>query len=220
MKNRLFLLLLLIIPFFVYSQEKIKRVYEISVINYPQIIELIEFESGEFSGNIITKITKGKNRTSWLNRTWRSLWRVESKEIMGKTPLDEKVVEKVMSRLKENGIETIKKCSDDKECDNYRFLDSGAVAFRIKLSNSEREYQFDEIYPLKEDNKEKIELRFKAQKLITILYEHIDVNQGFADLLETLPKGYYHWYRASGHSIVTINNRKLKKTKTLVPTFK
>lgn len=194
-----------------FAQENKKRTYEISVINQPQKVELIEYENGKYDGNVITEITKGKWRTNWLNRTWKNLWNIKDKDIIDKNPIDQAVVKELMTELKENGIETIKKCSDDEECNKHMFLDSGTVGFKIKTSETEREYGFDEIYPLKENNKEKIELRFKAQKLITIVYKHIDLKQKFSELFKRLPRGYYNWYQASGHSIVTIKNRKRKK---------
>ena len=194
-----------------FSQENEKRVYEISVINQPQTIELIEYENGQYSGNVITEITKGKSRTGWLNRTWRNIWNIKDKEIVDKSSIDQAVVKELMTELKENGIETIKKCNDDAECNKHMFLDGGTVGFKIKTSETEREYGFEEIYPLNENNKEKIDLRFKAQNLITILYKHVDLKQRFSELFKRLPRGYYNWYQASGHSIVTIKNRKRKK---------
>ncbi|HSQ46412.1 MAG TPA: hypothetical protein VLM44_05770 [Lutibacter sp.] len=205
------LFLFLINSSLTFSQENEKRVYEISVINQPQTIELIEYENGEYAGHVITEIRKGKWRTGWLNRSWRNLWKIESKDIIDKSPVNEKAVKKLMSELKENGIETIKKCSDDEECNKHMYLDGGSVEFKIKTSETERAYGFEEIFPLNEKNKEKIELRFKAQNLITILYKHIDLKQNFSDLFKRLPRGYYNWYQASGHSIVTIKNRKQKE---------
>jgi len=212
MSKSIFILFLYLISIsLAFSQEDEKRVYEIFVINQPQTIELIEYENGKYSGNVITEITKGKWRTGWLNRTWRNIWNIKDKEIVDKNSIDRTVVQELMAELKENGIETIKKCSDDEECNKYMFLDSGTVGFKIKTSEIEREYGFEEIYPLNEKNKEKIDLRFKAQNLITIIYKHIDLKQRFSNLFKRLPRGYYNWYQASGHSIVTKKNRKRKK---------
>ena len=205
------LFLFLISASLTFSQENEKRVYEISVINQPQTIELIESENGQYSGNVISEITKGKGRTGWLNWTWRNIWNIKDKEIVDKSSIDQTVVKELMTELKENGIETIKKCSDDQECNKHMFLDSGTVGFKIKTSETVREYGFEEIYPLNENNEEKIDLRFKAQNLITILYKHVDLKQRFSELFKRLPRGYYNWYQARGHSIVTIKNRKRKK---------
>src|SRR5690606_29483328 len=143
---------------------------------------------------VITEFKKGKWRTGWFNRTWVKLWNIEEKEIIEKFPIEEIIVEKLMNKLKENEIETIKKCSDDNECNKRIYIHGGSVQFKIKTSNIEREYTFQEIHPFKENNKEKEELRSKAQSLITILYSHIDLKQNFTDVLNKLPKGYYHWY--------------------------
>lgn len=212
MNNYFYILFLFLISTsLAFSQKNEKRVYEISIINQPQVIELIENENGQYSGNVITEITKGKWRTGWLNRTWRNIWNIKDKEIVDQSSIDQAVVKDLMTELKENGIETIKKCSDDEECNKYMFLDSGTVSFKIKTSETEREYGFEEIYPLNENNKEKIDLRFKAQNLITILYKHVDLKERFSELFKRLPRGYYNWYQPSGHSIVTIKNRKRNK---------
>jgi hypothetical protein len=113
-----------------------------------------------------------------------------------------------MFDLKKNAIETIENCNKDEDCNKLMFLDAGSVSFKIITPDLKREYRFDEIYPLNEDNEETIDLRFQAQKLITIIYEHIDLNQRFFDLFKRLPRGSYNYYQASGHSIVTIKNKK------------
>ena len=212
MKKTFYILFFLLINIsLLFAQENQKRSYEIWVINQPQKVELIEYENGKYTGNVITEITKGKCRTGWLNRTWRNIWNIKDKEIVDKDPIDETVVKELMTELKENEIETIKKCSEDEECNKYMFLDSGAVGFKIKTSETEREFGFEEIYPLNENNKEKIDLRFKAQNLITILYKYVDLKQRFSELFQRIPRGYYNWYQASGNSIMTIKNRKRKK---------
>ena len=212
MKKTFYILFFLLINIsLLFAQENQKRSYEIWVINQPQKVELIEYENGKYTGNVITEITKGKWRTGWLNRTWRNIWNIKDKEIVDKDPIDETVVKELMTELKENEIETIKKCSEDEECNKYMFLDSGAVGFKIKTSETEREFGFEEIYPLNENNKEKIDLRFKAQNLITILYKYVDLKQRFSELFQRIPRGYYNWYQASGNSIMTIKNRKRKK---------
>jgi hypothetical protein len=212
MKKTIYILFFLLInTSLLLAQENKKRTYEISVINQPQKVELIEYENGKYAGNVITEITKGKWKTGWLNLTWRNIWNIKDKEIVDKNPIEEKVVKELMIELKEAGIETIKKCSDDEECSNHMYLDSGTIGFKIKTSETEREYGFEEIYPLNEKNKEKIDLRFKVQNLISILYKHVDLKQRFSDLFKRLPRGYYNWYQASGHSILTIKNRKRKK---------
>ena len=210
-------ILLLIFYFFLQninsqnSTDFIIRSYKISLIERPQSIELIEYTKGEYSGNLITKISQGKWEYGWLSRVWRGLWNKKDKEIIDINPIEKKVVKELMTELKKNEIETLKKCNEDEKCNENGFLDSGNIIFKIESENIKREYRFEEIYPLKESNKEKIELRIKAQNLITIIYNHIDFKQNFSDLFKRLPRGYYNWYQASGHSIVTIKNIKKKK---------
>jgi len=214
MKNTFLLLIFIVFSQNINSQnnsDSLVRSYKISLIERPQSIELFEYENGHYSGNIITEITQGKWEYGWLKKTWRNLWNIKDKEITDKNPIDEHAVKELMFSLKKNGIETIKKCSEDKECNKSMFLDSGSISFEIKTSETEKKASFEEIYPLNGNNKEKFKLRFKAQNLITIIYKHVDFKQNFADLFKRLPRGYYNWYQASGHSIVTIKNRKRKK---------
>ena len=97
MKKNIYILFFLLINIsLIFAQENKKRIYEISVINQPQKVELIEYENGQYAGNVITEITKGKRRTGWLNRTWRNIWNIKDNEIVDKNPIDEKVVNELM----------------------------------------------------------------------------------------------------------------------------
>ena len=193
-----------------FSQKNEKRLYKISVINQPQTIELIEYKNGNYSGNVITEITKGKWKRDWLNRAWRNICNIKDKEIVEKSSIDQAVVKELMTELEENGIEKIKKCSDDEKCDKVRFLDGKIVRFNIRTNGIDREYVFQEIYPLNEKNKDPIELRLKVQNLISIIYKHIDLKQNLSNFFKHLPKGYYHWYQSGGH-IITRKNKKHRK---------
>ena len=214
MKNILFLSIFIVFFQNLISQnnrDSLVRSYKISLIERPQSIELFEYKNGHYSGNIITEITQGKWEYGWLKKVWRNLWNIKDKEITDKNPIEEHDVKKLMFSLKKNGIETLKRCSEDKECNKSMFLDGGSISFEIKTSETEKKISFEEIYPLNGNNKEKIKLRFKAQNLITIIYKQVDFEESFANLFKRLPRGYYNWYQASGHSIVTIKNRKRKK---------
>lgn len=196
--------------YFSFSQEIPKVVYEISLLSRPQKVILKEYQNEKFVGLIITEITKGTGNPNFLQRLWKDLWKLENEELVLQSKIDNTIVKELVLKLKKEGIETIEDCLNDEECSKTGFLDGGSVTFKVKTDEIDRLVGFEEIYPLTENNKEKNQLRLKAQKLLTILYNDIDLNKEFSDLFKELPKGKYHWYQASGHGIVTINNRSIK----------
>ena len=190
-----------------FSQENIIRFYEIYGFGKPQKVVLFEYNNGKFEGNVITELRKGKIRDGWLGRTWKNIWAKNAKEVIDVNPINELVVKKLMTELKENEIETIKSCSDDKECEsNSNFLHAGTVYFSIKTIEIQREYMFHGIVPLNENYKEETNLRSKAQNLVTIIYNRLDLNQRFWEVFERVPRRYYFW----GEQHVLVNYKKKK----------
>ena len=193
-----------------FSQENIIRSYEIYGFDKPQKVVLFEYNNGKFEGNVITELRKGKIRDGWLGRTWQNIWAKNAKEVIDVNPINELVVKKLMSELKENEIETIKSCWCDKECEsNSHFLDAEDIYFNIKTIEIQREYQFAGINSLNKNYKETTNLRSKAQNLVTIIYNRLDLNQRFWEVFERLPRGYYFW--REGHALANMKNRKKKK---------
>ncbi len=206
-KTTLVIFFLLINISNLFSQESIIRSYEIHGFEKPQKVVLFEYTNGKYGGNIITELRKGKVRDGWLSRTWKNIWAKNTKEVIDVNPINELVVNKLMTELKENDIETIKSCSDDKECEsNSHFLHAGTIYFSIKTIEIQREYMFHGIVPLNENYKEETYLRSKAQNLVTILYEQLDLNQRFWQVFERLPRRYYFW----GEQHVLVNYKKKK----------
>ena len=142
------------------SEETRIRTYDISLFEYPQRIELVEYADGRFSGNLITEMTREQRGEG-------------SEEIVDKALIEESLVKNLMFELRNNGIETIRNCDKDEECNKLQFLDGGVVVFKINTPYVKREYQFGEIYPMKDGNQEQDDLRFQAQKLISIIYDQI-----------------------------------------------
>lgn len=208
--KKILVIIFILFSFFSFSQKNTRVVYEISLLDRPQKVILKEYENEEFEGLIITEITKGTGNLNFLQRLWKDLWKSKNTELVLQSKIDNTTVKELVLKLKKEGIETIEDCLNDEECSKIGFLDGGLVTFKVKTDKIDRLVGFEEIYPLTENNKEKNELRFKAQKLLTILYNDIDLNKEFSDLFKELPKGKYHWYQASGHGIVTINNRSIK----------
>lgn len=209
MKN----ILLILITFeslTLFGQEIPNTIYEISVINNPQKIVLKEYENEKFEGLIITEIIKGTGSPNFLQRLWKDLWKLDNEELVLQSKIDNVIVKELVLKLKKEGIKTLQDCSNNIECNKIRFLDGGMVTFKVKTDKIDRLIGFEEIYPLTENNKEKNQLRFKAQILLTILYNDIDLHKEFSNLFKELPKGKYHWFQPSGSNIVTITNRRTK----------
>ncbi|BCY28918.1 hypothetical protein [Flavobacterium okayamense] len=204
------IIIVVFLSFFSFSQEIPKAVYEISLISRPQKLILNEYEYEKFEGLIITEITKGTGNPNFLQRFWKKIWKIDNEELVLHSKINNNTTKELILKLREEGIETLEDCLNDEECSKIGFLDGGTVTFKVKIDEIDRLVGFEEIYPLTENNKEKNQLRFKAQKLLTILYNDIDLNKEFLNLFKELPKRKYHWYQASGSNIVTITNRNIK----------
>lgn len=203
-------IIVVFLSFFSFSQEIPKAVYEISLISRPQKLILNEYEYEKFEGLIITEITKGTGNPNFLQRFWKKIWKINNEELVLQSKIDNNITKELILKLREEGIETLEDCLNDEDCSKIGFLDGGSVTFKVKTDKIDRLVGFEEIYPLTENNKEKNQLRFKAQKLLSILYNDIDLNKEFLNLFKEIPKGKYHWYQASGSNIVTITNGNIK----------
>jgi hypothetical protein len=215
--NKSFLIILIFIAgsLNAFGQKKTKidtlEVYQISFTEKPQTIKLVKYSNGEYSGNIKTKLRKGKSywSSSWFGKAWKNIWDIDSKVITDNLPIDKIIAKNLITELKNNGVETIIDCNQVEECKNYQFLDGNSIGFEIETKEIKRDYYFYEIHPLKDNNLEKIELRKQAQKLVSILYKHIDLDKEFSNTFKRIPKGPYHYSYGAG--IVSLSNKRHKK---------
>lgn len=180
------------------DSKSIARQYQISLIENPQTFILTEFHDGRYSGQVITKWTKGTINRSWLQRLWDNLWNVEWQKIETHHDLSVNLAKQLLEQLKHNGIETLKPCDFDNNNCGRIFLDGDAVRFKVKSPEQDNAYYFEEIYPYNGNNKETHDQRLKAQTLITILYQNLDVNGLYADALSQLERGKYFYPRGAG----------------------
>jgi hypothetical protein len=185
------------------------RYYKINYGDLPQSIELIENDNGKFKGSITTELDKGNWDITWLNRTWRKLWKIKTKKKSIIDTLNEELVKNLMYQLEKDGIETIKNCRDDIDCNNIGFLDGSSTSFKIKTKKNDREYYFSEIYPILKDNRETNEIRKQAQNIVTTLDRFISQKESFSKAIKQLPRGKYYYF--SGISICRINTNKKRK---------
>ena len=173
----------------------------------PQSIELTE-NNGVIKGIIITKLDKGSWNINCFNRSWRKFWKIKPKGITIINQINEEVSKDLMLQLKSDGIETIKNCKDDLNCENINFLDGSSTSFKIKTEKIDREYYFSEIYPISKDHIETNEIRKQAQNIITTMNQFINLKENFSNVIKQLPSGKYYYF--NGNSICQINHKKNK----------
>ncbi len=191
------------------NTESIIKKYEISLIERPQTIELIEFSNNTYSGKICTKWTKGSINNSWIKNLWNDIWNIEWTEIKEYQELKIETTLRLIEKLEKLGIETIKDCNfENNFCDGI-FLDGDSNKFVIKSNEVDRTYYFDEIYPNNGENTEKNETRNQAQKFISLIYENIELKKFYSNAVSKLDKGTYFYSRGSG--VVQFKIRKKKK---------
>ncbi|UUF16885.1 MULTISPECIES: hypothetical protein [Flavobacterium] len=192
--KKIFLLFLVLLCQNNFSQNTdIERLYKISVCGRPQTITFIEYKNGIVEGFLETTLS-------------RKLF-IKEKEIVKKKSFDTALVKKIMTDLKNAGIETLKKCDDDEDCASIGFLDSAHLYFTIQIDTVSKEFGFDAIYPASQTNGklEKIELRRKAQFLVTIIDKEINLEKQFSDLIDSLQSGTYCYF--SRNSIICIKHQ-------------
>lgn len=185
---RLKLLLLFVTILFIpkiYSQE---IEYQISMIGEPQEIFLKKDNDQNYIGYIITEFYKP-------NKYFIGIPLRKYKEIKIKTDLQPNIVKELMTDLNNAGIIDLKKCESDEECKTIKFLDSDFLVFKIKSKNAYSEFKYPEVYPENKsiNNIEKNNLRRKAQIMISIIDNKLNLKDHFRNALKKVGKPYcYH----------------------------
>lgn len=172
MKLKFFFLFItmLFIPKF-YSQE---IEYHVLMIGKPQEIFLKKDLNNNYSGKIITKFYKPSKY--FLGITLRKYSEIEIK-----TNLDSTIVKETINDLNKAGINSLEKFDSNEECKSIKFLDSDFLVFKINTQNSSETFEFSEVYPeeLNSNNIEKNFIRRKAQILITLIDNKINLKEQF-----------------------------------------
>lgn len=189
------------------NSSEIYRVYDISIINYPQKINLIEYKNGDFSGLITIKYYAGRfTNNGFFKRIWKNTWNIKpNKAIIDSAEINSELVEKLMLKLQLEGIENIKDDADDKV---FVFLDGKTVNFQITIDSLLKFHSFYEIYPLSSNKVEKTILRVQAQKLVTTIHDLLNLESQFKQSKERLQKGYYFY--TDRYSFIEFYNNKPK----------
>ncbi len=170
---------------FLLSQNSNFVEYKISMIGSPQEIYLIKDNDDIYRGYINAKFYKP-------NQKFLGILIRKHKDFIIKTDLDPSVVENTMKKLQKAGIETIEDCRNHSDCESINFLDADFLVFKISNSNNYKEFFFKEVYPenAKKDNIEQNILRRKAQILITIIDENLNLKDKFKIALKQVKRPY------------------------------
>ncbi|WP_152560988.1 hypothetical protein [Flavobacterium sp. ASV13] len=193
--KKIFILLFLILYQNNFSQNSdIDRLYEISFCGKPQTIQFIEYSNGTAEGCLRTELSE--------EIPYR-----KDREIIKEISLDNTLAKKIIVELKNAGIETLKKCNEDADCEALGFLDGDYLSINIQIKNINKHIEFSEIYPESQTNGkiEEIELRRKVQSLATIIDKEIDLEKQFSDLIKSLKRGKYCYW--SGISKICIKHK-------------
>jgi hypothetical protein len=185
MKKNLLFLFLLIFNQTIFSQNNtLKRFYEISFCGKPQTLKLIEYQNGKVEGYLKTELTEEKSNG-------------EEVEIIKKINFNDTLTQKLLTNLKTEGIETLRRCEEDVECVNQGFLDGSYLSIEILSEKKNKNFGFSEIYPESQTNGEleKIELRRKVQILATIIDNEINLEKQFSETIKSLKTGKYCYWK-------------------------
>ena len=186
MRLKIFLLFITILyTTKIYSQE---IEFQISMIGEPQKIFLKKDIDQNYIGYIISEFYKP-------NKYIIGIQIAKYREIVIKTDLQPNVVKELMTELNNAGISDLKKCESDDECKTIKFLDSDFLVFKIKSENTYNVFEYSNIYPESKtkNNIEKNNLRRKAQIMISIIDNKLNLSEHFRKALKKVGKPYcYH----------------------------
>jgi hypothetical protein len=157
------------------------RIYRVQIENY-QVIELVDFKNGTFSGTLNNLVWK-------INRK-----EIRKDSILQKITIPSSIVKKLISELKDNGFENLKDCNEVENC--ISGLDGTTTFFNTIKSqkiNSAAYWELESDYYYKQD---KIDLPtevIKARKLISLINNEFDLKRQFQNFLDRLPNGRYSY---------------------------
>ena len=109
-----------------------------------------------------------------------------------------------MTNLKTEGIETLRRCEEDVECNNQVYLDGSYLSIKILSDEKDKKFEFWGIYPESQTNGkiEKIELRRKVQIMATIIDNEINLKKQFSETIKSLKTGKYCYWKGIAHTCI------------------
>jgi hypothetical protein len=156
-----------------------KEIYRVDLAEF-QKIELIKLSNGKFEGCLTHSIWKTNKKEELLS------------EISQKIKIPEKMVEKLMTELKNSGYEKLKDCSQINNC--IVGLDGTTIVFNflqngINQSASYWELESDYYYKINSFGVPNEVL--DARKMLEIINNEIDLEKQFENFTSRLPIGKY-----------------------------
>ena len=171
-----------------FANEMYKTIYEIKLSNDPLIVELVEKSDGSFFGNVNIAISR--------------YYKSKNEDFIGKMPIDSLITKLLISKIKIIALESVKNCYENDDC--FQGFDGVDTEFKIKHNKIIKNYSFWELIPnnIKESNVP--ENRKKAQEILNLLDEEINLKSKYLELKQKLPKGKYFSWFGCGFNTFTI----------------
>ncbi|WP_129464778.1 hypothetical protein [Flavobacterium piscinae] len=191
MKNFFFTFFLSLIGIFSFGQTN----YEYNLTEFDSLLheEIYSVDVAEFQR---LELIKFKNETYEGNLT-HSVWKTNKKEeqtsiISQRIKIPEKLVEKLITKLKNSGYHKLKDCSEIKNC--IKGLDGTTIIFNLfqkELNQSASFWELKSDYYYKTDSVEIPNEVMDARKILKIINNEIDLEKQFQNFISRLPVGIY-----------------------------
>lgn len=190
MQSRILFILILLSNFLIAQKisSSIMKYYEFNFCNSPQTLILIKKKNNKCFGYIQTVLKKKRKR--------------DYREIIKKSKIFSKQVEKIISVLEEKEIDSVNSTYDD---DSVVYLDGDSFTIKILRDSRIQSFSFEEIYP---ESKKKIEttpLRRKIQSWLSLVDCELALQEQFSSVRKALNKGTYCY--DSGIDTVCFNKK-------------
>jgi hypothetical protein len=191
LKKNYFILFLSIIGTFAFGQTN----YEHNLTEFDSFLhkEIYRIDVAEFQKLELIKLNNGKFEGSLTHSVWRTNRKEEQKsEISQKIKIPEKMVEKLMTELKNTGYEKLKDCSEIKDC--IVGLDGKTIIFNLlqkSINQSASYWELKSDYYYKTNSVEIPNEVMDARKTFEIINSEIDLEKQFQNFISRLPIGKY-----------------------------
>jgi hypothetical protein len=155
------------------------EIYRVDVAEF-QRLELIKLNNGKFEGSLIHSVWKTNRKEE------------QRSEITQKIKIPAKMVEKLMTELKNSGYEKLKDCNEIKDC--IVGLDGTTITFNLLqngINQSASYWELKSDYYYKTNSVEIPNEVVDARKTFEIINNEIDLEKQFQNFTNRLPIGKY-----------------------------
>ncbi|MGL2963112.1 hypothetical protein ACSVH2_04740 [Flavobacterium sp. RSB2_4_14] len=164
-----------------------KKVYQIKVAYSRLSVDLIEFNNGEYKGTV------NINFDTQINGKWE--------KFVGKIDLESIIVEKLISKFYDIGIESIEDCIKNNDC--AFILDGDDTKIEIYTNYLQKSVSFNSVTPKEKIIKNTALNRRQCIKIVRFLDKKINLEQKYIQMMSRLPKGKYSYFESI--SLATFN---------------